>query len=106
MPEPTADDLLIRGLFHDRIIPPLSSLSLSNVIADIFAFARREMKKKERKRSRLVRHSVPKLKHLRRHFGIPNPYSQAMLCLSIAKHWNKIDSLCGKSTVSLSRPKT
>jgi hypothetical protein len=107
MPDPTAEDLLTRGLFHDRIIPPLSSLSLSAVIQDVLNFARLEMKKKDsndRKRSRLVRHSVPKMKHLRRHFGIPNPYSQAMLCICVAKYWKQLDAICQKSPVSLSRP--
>jgi hypothetical protein len=107
MPDPTAEDLLTRGLFHDRIIPPLSSLSLSNVMKDLLKFTRGEMKKKDSKdrmRSRLVRHSVPKLKHLRRHFGVPNPYSQAMLCISIATYWKQLDAICKKSPVSLSRP--
>lgn len=105
MPAPTAADLMTRGLFHDRIIPPLSSLSLSGAMKKVIAFARKEMKKdsKNRKRSRLVKHSVPKMKHLRRHFGIPNPYSQAMLCICVARNWKKLDAICQKSSLSLSR---
>jgi hypothetical protein len=106
MPSPTAVDLLTRGLFHDRIIPPISSLKLEPVIDEVLAFARDEMKKNTpaRQRSRLVRHSVPKMKHLRRHFGIPNPYSQSMLCMVVAEHWDRLDALCKKSSISLSRP--
>jgi hypothetical protein len=105
MADPTAQDLLIRGLFHDRIIPPLSSLSLSGVYDEVAAFARIEMEKERgRKRSRLVRHSVPKLKHLRRHFGVPNPYAQAMLCIAVAKHWKQLNAVCEKSSISLSKP--
>ncbi len=106
MPSPTAADLLVRGLFHDRIIPPISSLKLEPIIDDVLEFARGEMQKNAgaRQRSRLVRHSVPKMKHLRRHFGIPNPYSQAMLCIAVAENWDRLDALCKKSSISLSRP--
>lgn len=61
-------------------------------------------KERGRKRSRLVRHSVPKLKHLRRHFGVPNPYSQVMLSLTVAKYWKQMDAICKQSSISLSRP--
>jgi hypothetical protein len=106
MANPSAEDLITRGLFHDRIIPPLSSLSLSSVYKQVSGFARAEMKKepRQRKRSQLVRHSVPKLKHLRRHFGVPNPYAQTMLCIAVAKSWKQLEALCGKSSISLSRP--
>ena len=106
MAKPSTQDLLTRGYFHDRIIPPLSSLSLADAYGEIAAFARREMKKDvgKRKRSRLVRHSVPKLKHLRRHFGVPNPYAQAILCIAVAKYWRQLDGICKKSPIFLSRP--
>jgi hypothetical protein len=106
MPSPSAGDLLARGLFHDRIVPPISSLKLLWVMEDLLAFARAEMNKqsKDRRRSLLVRHSVPKMKHLRRHFGIPNPYCQSMLSIAIAENWGRLDQLCKKSPVALSRP--
>src|SRR5687767_14043283 len=106
MPSPSAGDLLARGLFHDRIVPPISSLKLLWVMDDLLAFARAEMNKKSdaRRRSRLVRHSVPKMKHLRRHFGIPNPYCQSMLSIAVAENWDRLDELCKKSSVALSRP--
>ena len=106
MPNPSARDLLVRGLFHDRIIPSLSSLSLEGVYDDVLAFALVEMAKKsgQRKRPLLVRHSVPKLKHLRRHFGIPNPYAHIMLCLTVGKHWRQMKAVCDKSQISLSKP--
>jgi hypothetical protein len=105
MSTPSAQDLLTRGLFHDRIIPPLSSLSLADVYDEIVKFARKEMKKDSgRKRSRLVRHSVPKLKHLRRHFGIPNPYAQTMLSIVVAKYWKQLEAICRRSSISLSLP--
>jgi hypothetical protein len=106
MPSPSAGDLLSRGLFHDRIIPPISSLKLASVMDDLLAFARAEMNKPSdaRRRSRLVRHSVPKMKHLRRHFGIPNPYSQSMLSIVVAENWERLNALCKKSSVALSRP--
>jgi hypothetical protein len=106
MPSPSAGDLLARGLFHDRIVPPISSLKLSWVMGDLLSFTRAEMSKtsRARRRSRLVRDSVPKMKHLRRHFGIPNPYSHSMLCIALAENWDQLNELCKKSSVALSRP--
>jgi hypothetical protein len=106
MAGPSAEDLLTRGLFHDRIVPPLSSRALSNVFREIVVFAEAEMAKKpdQRKRTPLVRHSVPKMKHLRRTFGIPNPYSQSMLTIAMSEHWDKLYKICEKSMISLSRP--
>ncbi len=79
---------------------------MENAYDDIASFARAEMAKETRQRRRplLVRHSVPKLKHLRRHFGIPNPYAHIMLCLTVGKHWRQLKAVCDKSPISLSRP--
>jgi hypothetical protein len=35
----TVDDLMMRGYFPDRVIPPVNSLSIGPAIPDILAYA-------------------------------------------------------------------
>ena len=71
-------ELMTKGYFPDRVIPPVNSLGLANALADITAHVKPIMadmirKKVVKLRSRCVIHSVPKRKHLRRSLAIPNP---------------------------------
>jgi hypothetical protein len=56
-------------------------------------------------RSRSVKHSVPKRKHLRRTFSIPNPLPQSILSDEIVANWGKLEAFCTQSPISLSTPK-
>jgi Reverse transcriptase (RNA-dependent DNA polymerase) len=109
VPKLNAADLLLRGLFHDRLIPPLSSVGLGPAIADIFSFAKNDIKdvngrKVPRIFSRCSRHSVPKQKLARRFLAIPNPRNQIHLAIEIEENWDDLLSLCRKSAVSLTTP--
>src|ERR1700690_3060153 len=89
-------DLLTRGYFPDRVIPPVNSLSLPPAIPDILAYAQSKAseilagKRKVIPRSRCVTHSVPKRKHLRRSLSIPNPLHQCMLSAEVAANWEEL----------------
>ena len=106
-------DLLSRGFFHDRMIPPLSTLSLSGPPGtELVRHARAIMSTAADKgyhsclpvRSRCVQHSVPKRKHLRRVLSIPNPLHQSILCCEIVDHWKELLALCSESEISLTTP--
>ncbi len=104
-------DLMTRGYFPDRVIPPVNSLALSPAIPDIFGYAQSkavEILAKKRgviPRSRCVTHSVPKRKHLRRSLSIPNPLHQCMLSAEIATNWRDLHAFCAASPISHSVPK-
>jgi hypothetical protein len=106
-----ATDLLSRGFFHDRLIPPLMSDWLKDAAEDVLAFAQQEIKAAKKNnwrvktRSRFSQHSVPKRKHLRRRLCIPNPRQQAILCSEVAKHWRDLRNICKKSPISLTTPR-
>jgi len=100
-PKLSATDLLTRGYFHDRVIPPLNSLGLLPALPELKALA----KNARSMRSRCTRHSVPKRKHLRRSLAIPNPLHQTALSLEVEKCWTKLLSACKKSHIPLSVPK-
>src|SRR5438128_6532414 len=108
----TVDDLMTRGYFPDRVIPPVNSLALSVAIPDMLAYAKPRIADIINKvngaaipRSRCVTHSVPKRKHLRRSMSIPNPLHQCILSDEIATNWPSLAAFCVKSPLSLSVPK-
>jgi Reverse transcriptase (RNA-dependent DNA polymerase) len=109
LPTLTAADLLTRGLFHDRIIPPLSSMGLLPAIPELLAYADLDKANSNGyryapQRSRCVRHSVPKRKLARRVLSIPNPRNQALLASEIAQNWAALQTICQLSPISLTTP--
>jgi len=94
-------DLLTRGYFPDRVIPPVTSSALRPAVPDLEAAARLFGKKL---RSRSVQHSVPKRKHLRRILCFPNPVHQTLLASAVEKHWATIQKFCSQSPLSISVP--
>ena len=98
----TVSDLLTRGYFHDRVIPPLTSVGLLAAVPELEAYVKHMGRK--RLRSRCVQHSVPKKKHLRRLLSIPNPFHQTALSREIVRDWDDLRVFCENSQVSLSIP--
>jgi hypothetical protein len=104
-------DLLTRGFFPDRVIPPLNSRKLEAACGDVLDFVADEVttakanKWKLPHRSRCSQHSVPKRKHLRRRLGIPNPRYQAILCDEVSATWPHLKKICEESPISLTSPR-
>ncbi len=105
----TASALLTRGLFHDRIVPPLSSNSLGLAIDEVLQFGVEEDRTSKKsvvvQSSRCTKHSVPKKKlAARRVLSVPNPCHQTLLALKIEKNWPGLRELLKQSSVSLTTP--
>lgn len=104
-------DLLTRGFFPDRIIPPLNSRKLEVACEDMLEFVAEELRTAKKNNWRLPQsstcsqHSVPKRKHLRRRLGIPNPRHQAILCVEVSANWPDLRKICEQSPISLSAPR-
>jgi hypothetical protein len=98
----TAEDFIRKGFFPDSVIPPLCSYTLAN------AFRKMQDEKFDfgplQKKSKCCFHSIPKIKNIRRHFYIPNPLHQILLCKTIGDKWNEIDQHIKKSLISISYP--
>jgi hypothetical protein len=108
----SVEDLMTRGYFPDRVIPPVNSLALAVAVPDMLSYIEpkvldilNKVKGAGVPRSRCVTHSVPKRKHLRRSLSIPNPLHQCILSDEIAKNWQMLQAFCSKSPISLSVPK-
>lgn len=105
----SVEDLVTRGYFPDRVIPPVNALAMSPValtlaLGHVRPIAQAMLKKPSKKRSRCISHSVPKRKHLRRSLSIPNPFHYIMLSDEIANHWSELRDFCAKSPFALSAP--
>jgi hypothetical protein len=90
--------LLTRGLFNDRVIPPLNSTGLTVAMTEILDFAAQDggagTRRGVRQRSRGMRHSAPKQKLARRVLTVPNPRNQALLALEVERNWQDLLHLC------------
>jgi len=107
----SVQDLLTKGYFPDRIIPPVNSQNLASAIPDMLAHVGpraadiiNKVKNARLPLSQCVTHSVPKRKHLRRTLSIPHPFHQTILSDEIASNWPGLESFCSQSTISLSIP--
>jgi hypothetical protein len=104
----TFEDLMTKGYFPDRVIPPVNSFGLAKALPEMLAYITPLMagmlKKPNKSRSRCVSHSVPKRKHLRRTLSIPNPMYQCMAALEVTAEWQSIHEFCLQSPISLSIP--
>jgi hypothetical protein len=107
----SVDDLLTKGYFADRIIPPVNSLGIAPAIPDIFAHVLpkaldviNRTKGAKLPRGRCVRHSVPKRKHLRRMISIPNPFHQAVLTDEVVNSWPDLQKFCAQSPIAITTP--
>jgi hypothetical protein len=108
-PQVSTADLMSRGLFHDRIIPALSSRELSLVMQEILDFSVTD-KSFDRGAwrttipTRCVKHSYPKRRLSRRVLSIPHPRNQMFVAQEVAAHWLELLEICRESTISLTTP--
>src|SRR5690348_4812702 len=91
-----AEHLINKGYFPTELPPAFSTYKYSQIISalpnlDVF----------QRGSSRCAIHSIPRLQHLRRLVGIPNPLHQLRLSALIERHWSDLDTHMRKSRLSL-----
>lgn len=97
----TLEDLIRKGYFPEEIIPPFTTEGLADLISVLVP----QLSTWERKISKCCSHTIPRLKHLRRHLSIPNPINQILLCKVIEDHWTEINQFVSSSSLSMSTPK-
>lgn len=92
-------DLIRFGYFPKELPPPFTTDYIANHVPLLLSIAPQKLKK-----SRCCRHSIPKVKNLRRDLKIPNPLNQLKLCEHLANNWPDIEAFFQRSTISLSIP--
>jgi len=97
----TLDDFIRKGYFPEELIPPFYTEELANIIPELMP----PLKTWFKKIGKCSSHTIPRLKHLRRHLSLPNPLNQILLCDILEKNWNEIEEFVSKSTISMTTPK-
>jgi len=93
------DDLLRNGYFPPQLPPSFNTETLANAYTIILPSINQDQKKW----ARHCKYSIPKVCYQRRLLGIPNPYSQLLICDIISNKWADLNGFMLKSRFSLSR---
>ncbi|TKJ83654.1 hypothetical protein PaeCFBP13512_22645 [Paenibacillus sp. CFBP13512] len=97
----TLENLIAKGYLPYEVIPAITTKKLAEKAEKLSNFIKSF---KGEQSSKYCSYSIPKVKHVRRTLGIPNPYHQLKLSESIIKNWKEIEGFIQRSTISLSKP--
>lgn len=98
----TLENLISKGYLPYEIIPAITTKNFAKKAEQISNYIKSF---KGEQSSKYYNYSIPKVKHVRRTLGIPNPYHQFELSQIIVKNWEYIDDFIQSSPISLSKPK-
>lgn len=96
----TLSKVLISDGYLPTELPPAFSMETYAASLDKLPT---DLNKVGRPSSRCAYHSIPRLQHLRRLIGIPNPLHQFKLAILIERYWTDIESHMRQSPLSLTR---
>lgn len=96
----TLDSLVRKGYFPDELSQIFSTESLADNLNNIM----QNMSNYSNKAASASKHSIPKVKHLRRGLSIPNPLLQIKLCKVIEDNWTEIDNFLSRTNSTLTKP--
>ncbi|HOE46139.1 MAG TPA: RNA-directed DNA polymerase [Methanothrix soehngenii] len=92
-------DLIRFGYFPKELPPPFTTDHIANHVPLLLSIIPQKLIT-----SRCCRHSIPKVKNLRRDLKIPNPQNQLRLCEYLSNNWPDIEAFFQQSAISLSIP--
>lgn len=96
----TLDSLIRKGYFPEELSPILSTTTLADTLTTIM----QSIDSFPDKAASAARHSIPRVKHLRRMLSLPNPLLQIRLSKAIEENWTHIDSFLSNSNSTLTKP--
>ena len=99
----TVVGLMSRGYLPEVLPPTFTSASMSDVLAAGVPPAL--LPPGQPSATKTFPFSCPRFGIHRRIFGIPNPISQVRLAHTIDSNWPSIDTHCGASTLSITKPR-
>ncbi len=98
----TLENLISKGYLPYEIIPAITTKDFAKKAEQISNYIKSF---KGEQSSKYYSYSIPKVKHVRRTLGIPNPYHQLKLSQIIVENWEDINDFIQSSPISLSKPK-
>ncbi len=96
---PLKESLVGNGYFPKEVPPAFSTTSLAAALNKIPS----DLLDKRPFNSKCAYHSIPRLIHVRRLLGIPNPRHQIKLISVLSDHWREIEAHMATSQLSRSR---
>ncbi|MEK4849000.1 RNA-directed DNA polymerase [Paenibacillus sp. FSL H7-0756] len=96
----TVDSLIRKGYFPEELSPIFSTETLADTLNTII----QNISNYPDKPASATKHSIPRVKHLRRMLSIPNPLLQIKLCNAIEDNWNTIDGFLSNTNMTLTKP--
>lgn len=96
----TVDSLIRKGYFPEELSPIFSTENLADTLNTII----QNISNYPDKPASATKHSIPRVKHLRRMLSIPNPLLQIKLCKAIEDNWNTIDGFLSNTNMTLTKP--
>ncbi|MFL0373035.1 RNA-directed DNA polymerase [Paenibacillus amylolyticus] len=96
----TIDSLIRKGYFPEELSPIFSTETLADTLDIII----QNMTNYSDKAASASKHSVPRVKHLRRMLSIPNPLLQIKLSKVIEDNWLLIEGFLLNANMSLTKP--
>lgn len=96
----TLDSLIRKGYFPEELTPMFSTEKLADTLVAIDEVLNSISKNKTAIASK---HTIPRVKHLRRTLSIPNPLLQIRLCKTIEDNWTNIEDFLS-GDFSLTKP--
>ncbi|MEP0859675.1 RNA-directed DNA polymerase [Trichocoleus sp. DQ-U1] len=100
---PTIQDFIKKGFFPKELVPAFTTESLAQNLDRVKQILE---SKQSPTTSKCFYYSFPKVKHLRRNLGIPNPSSQIKLSQILVNNWAEIEKTISSCDLSISAPLT
>ncbi|MDD9786685.1 RNA-directed DNA polymerase [Priestia megaterium] len=94
----TITSLMEKGYFPSELISEFTTKPFAGNIDSI------NFSQCNKKVSKTIDYSIPRVTHARRKLDIPNPLHQYKLAQNIVNHWSNINSFISQSTLSLTKP--
>ncbi|MBD1930472.1 MULTISPECIES: RNA-directed DNA polymerase [Cyanophyceae] len=101
-PAPTIQDFIKKGFFPKELVPAFTTESLAQNLPSF----KEILGSKNNLASKCFYYSFPKVKHLRRNLGIPNPFHQINLSQTLIDNWIEIQKTISICDLSISAPLT
>lgn len=98
----TLKNLIGKGYLPYELVPAITTIDFAKKAEQVSNYIKSF---KGEKSSKYCSYSIPKVKHVRRTLGIPNPYHQLKLSNLIVDNWEDINNFIQTSPISLSKPK-
>lgn len=96
----TTQDFIGKGFFPKELVPTFTTENLAQNLHHVKDY----LENSQYPASKCCSYTFPKVKHLRRNLGIPNPVHQIKFCQVLVDNWSEIKKVISSCNLSISAP--